>query len=319
MAPRPVQVSPIAHRFKLLGEATQEPRPTLASVNVVDARVRLPQDCRPSSRYTAPERQTEQYDRVLDLTAKMNAGSTSALLADLDAAGVRQAVVHAESEGGEDATALNDALLDLLAAHPDRFVGVGAVDIPGRRPTEVARQVVRFAEVGLRGVSVQPAFLGLDIDDRSLYPMYSRAEELALVVCLHTGITYSRLHPLRHERAELLDQVACDFPDLRLVACHAGWPWATEFTAVARRHPTVYLEFGGLAPKYVARPGTGWDALFAMLPNLLRDQVLYGSDWPVISPERAVREWRESGLDEASLQALLHDNTTQLFGLPANP
>lgn len=286
-------------------------------MSVVDARVRLPQDCRPSRRYTAPRRQTEQYDRVLDLTEKMNAGTVSGLLADLDAADVDRAVVHAESEGGEDADALNAALLELLAAHPDRFVGVGCVDIPGCRPTEIARQVVRVAEAGLRGLSMQPAFLGLDTDDCSLYPMYSRAEELGLVVFLHTGITYSRMHPLRHERPELLDQVACDFPDLRLVACHAGWPWATEFAAVARRHPTVYLEFGGLAPKYVARSGTGWDALFTMLPNLLRDQVLYGSDWPVIAPERAVREWRESGLDEASLQALLHDNAANLFGLTA--
>jgi predicted TIM-barrel fold metal-dependent hydrolase len=144
--------------------------------------------------------------------------------------------------------------------------------------------------------------------------MYSRAEELGLILFVHTGITYSRIHPMRHERAEMLDQVACDFPDLRLVACHAGWPWSTEYAAVARRHPTVYLEFGGLAPKYVAKPATGWDALFVMMPNLLRGQVLYGSDWPVIAPDRAVREWRASGLGETALCALLHDNAAALFG-----
>ena len=131
---------------------------------------------------------------------------------------------------------------------------------------------------------MQPAFFGLDIDARELYPTYARAEELGLVVAIHTGITYSRMHPLRHERAELFDQVACDFPDLRLIAAHAGWPWATEYAAVARRHPTVFLEFGALAPKYVAKPGTGWDAVFGMMPSVLRDQVLYGSDWPMMPP-----------------------------------
>ncbi|MBV9172511.1 MAG: amidohydrolase family protein, partial [Chloroflexi bacterium] len=125
----------------------------------------------------------------------------------------------------------------------------------------------------------------------------------------------SRMHPIRHERPELLDQVACDFPDLRLIACHAGWPWATEFAAVARRHPTVYLEFGAIAPKYVARPGTGWDAMFGMMSNLLQDQILYGSDWPMMSPERAIAEWRQSGLSEASLSALLSANARRLFGL----
>ncbi len=284
-------------------------------MSIIDARVRLPQDRRERARYRAPSRQTEQYDRVLNLSDKMNAGSLAALLVELDAQGITHAVMHAESEGGEDADGLNDALRVVLDQHPGRFTGMGCVDIGLASPTEMVRQAVRAAGRGFAGVSFQPAFFGRDIDDRMLYPLYSRAEELGLVVAVHTGITYSRMHPIRHERAELLDQVACDFPDLRLVACHAGWPWATEFAAVARRHPTVFLEFGGLAPKYVARAGTGWDALFGLMPSVLREQVLYGSDWPVIAPSRAIGEWRGSGLPEAALQALLHDNAARLFGL----
>lgn len=282
-------------------------------MSIIDARVRLPQDRRAGA-YAAPPRQTEQYDAVLGLTDKMNSGTLDGLLAELDAEGIDRAVMHAESEGGEDGEALNDSLADVLAEHPGRFRGVGCIDVPGARPTEMARQASRVADRGFVGVTLQPAFFGIDIDERALYPLYSRAEELGLAVCLHTGITYSRLHPLRHERAEMLDQVACDFPDLRLVACHAGWPWATEYAAVARRHPTVHLEFGALAPKYVARPGTGWDALFGLMDNVLRDQVLYGSDWPMMPPERALREWRESGLSEPTLRALLHDNCSRLFG-----
>lgn len=283
---------------------------------IIDARVRLPQDQRPGP-YAAPARQTEQYDKVLGLTDKMNSGTLDGLIATLDAVGIGRAVMHAESEGGEDAESLNAALDKVVAAYPDRFKGVGCVDVANARPTQIARQAVRIAERGFVGLTVQPAFFGIDIDQRLLYPMYGRAEELGLIVCVHTGITYSRMHPLRHERAEMLDQVACDFPDLKLVACHAGWPWSTEYAAVARRHPTVYLEFGGLAPKYVARPGTGWDALFGMMPNLLRGQVLYGSDWPVMPPQRAVGEWRASGLDDAALAALLHDNAATLFGFEA--
>lgn len=285
-------------------------------MTIIDARVRLPQDRRRGSTYDVPARQAEQYDRVLDLTQKMNSGTLTGLLEVLDAEGVDQAVMHAESEGGEDADALNDDLRRVLDEHPERFIGIGCVDISQSSPTAVVAQAVRAHERGLVGVSFQPAFFGRDIDDRHLYPLYSRAEELGLVVAVHTGITYSRLHPLRHERPELLDQVACDFPDLRLIACHAGWPWATEFAAVARRHPTVFLEFGGIAPKYVARAGTGWDAMFGMMANVLRDQVLYGSDWPVISPSRALSEWRASGLPTAALDALLGGNARRLFEWP---
>jgi predicted TIM-barrel fold metal-dependent hydrolase len=285
-------------------------------MKVIDARVRLPQDRRGSSSYEVPARQAEQYDKVLDLTEKMNAGTLDGLLAVLDSEGIGSAVMHAESEGGEDADALNDDLRGVLDEHPDRFIGIGCVDIGNPSPTALVGQLVRARDRGFVGVSFQPAFFGRDIDDRHLYPLYSRAEETGMVVAVHTGITYSRLHPLRHERPELLDQVACDFPDLSLIACHAGWPWATEFAAVARRHPTVFLEFGGLAPKYVARPGTGWDATFAMMANVLGDQVLYGSDWPVISPTRALAEWRASGLPAPALEALLGANASRLFDWP---
>lgn len=288
-------------------------------MSIVDARVRLPQHLRTDATYSAPTRQTEQYDRVLGLTDKLNSATLSGLLATMDAEDIECAVMHAESEGGESADALNEALTNVVTQHPDRFIGAGTVDLSTLVPTRAARQVAVLHSYGLRGVALQPAFFGLDIDTRTLYPIYSRAEELGLVVAVHTGVTYSRMHPLRHERPEMLDQVACDFPDLRLIACHAGWPWVTEYCAVARRHPTVYLEFGGLAPKYVAKPGTGWDALFGMLPNVLREQVLYGSDWPVMEPRRALAEWRACGLPAEARDALFAGNARRLFGLIQYP
>jgi predicted TIM-barrel fold metal-dependent hydrolase len=285
-------------------------------MTIIDARVRLPQDRRERSDYQVPDLQRQQYDQVLQLTDKLNAGTLAGLLSTMDSAGIDHAVLHAESEGGESADRLNDAVAAVVAEHRGRFVGIGTVDLAPGRPSYMARQAASIRDQGLVGVSIQPAFSGLDIDDRRLYPLYARAEELGLVVAIHTGITYSRMHPLKHERPELLDQVACDFPELRLVALHAGWPWVTEFCAVARRHPTVYLEFGGLAPKYVGRPGTGWDTLFLLMRSLLREQVLYGSDWPVFPPERALAEWRALDLPATVTQALLGGNAARLFGLP---
>lgn len=284
-------------------------------MHVVDARVRLPQDQRGQQRYAAPAAQLEQYDRRLELSEKMDAGTLAGLLGTMDDEGIARAAMHAESEGGEDPGALNDALARVIAEHPERFVGFGCVDPSVGYPRLLVEQARSAHGMGFVGISIQPAFSGIGIDDRRLYPAYACAEELGLIAAIHTGINYSRLHPMRHERPELLDQVACDFPDLRIIAAHAGWPWAAEYAAVALRHPTVFLEFGGLAPRYVSRPGTGWDALFGLMPNLLQDQILYGSDWPVMSPKRALAEWRESGLDEVTLDALLSRNATRLLAL----
>ncbi len=265
-------------------------------MELIDARVRLPEELRVRVRGSSPALLHEQYDRVLDLTAKTEAGTLEQLLEELDRSEVARAVVHAEYEDDADALQLNDAVATLVSKFPDRFRGVGTIDLPPRSPTAAVRQVDALARLGLVGVNVQPAFFGMDIDDRRLYPTYSRAEELGLVVAIHTGINYSRIHPMRHERAELLDQVACDFPDLRLMACHGGWPWVAEYCAVARRHPTVYLEFGGLAPRYVGQRGTGWDVLFTYLPSSSRTRSCSrrtgpSCHWPASSTSGAPSVW----------------------------
>jgi uncharacterized protein len=289
-------------------------------MKIIDARVRLPQERRATKEYAAPARQTEAYDRVLSLRDKVNSGSLDNLLSGMKEQGIAHAVMHAESEGGEDADLLNEALAKVLVEHPGTFKGVGCIGIADQTPGQMAAQAVRAEGLGMIGLSLQPAFFGVDIDDRVLYPVYARAEELGLIVALHTGINYSRMHPMRHEHPQMLDQVACDFPDLKLIASHAGWPWSAEFAAVARRHPTVFMEFGGLAPKYVARSGSGWDPMFTMMPNVLREQMLYGTDWPTMDQGRALSEWRESGLNDEALQALFHDNAAKLFGFePSTP
>ena len=99
------------------------------------------------------------------------------------------------------------------------------------------------------------------IDDRVLYPVYAKADELGLQVAVHTGINYTVSYPIRNDQPLQVDQVACDFPGLVLIACHAGWPWVTEMVAVLRKHPNVYAEFGGLAPRYVCEPNTGWEVM----------------------------------------------------------
>ncbi len=282
---------------------------------VVDARVRLPLDRRPAAPPSAAMHR-HRYDEVLNVTGKLQAGTTEALLADLRANGVGHAVVHAETEGGEDVAALNAATAQLVSEHSNLLSGFGTVTMPPPSGGSAGREVRDCAELGLIGVNIQPAFAGMDTHDRRLYAAYARAEELGLIVALHTGINYSRVYPMAHERPEFLDQVACDFPDLRIIACHSGWPWVAEYCAVARRHPTVHLELGGLAPKYVLKPGTGWDPLAGMLNNVLREQVLFATDWPVFSHERALSEWRAGQLRPATVDALLGGNGRALFGQP---
>jgi len=279
---------------------------------VVDFRVRLPTELRPPEEL--PPAYVTQYDAVLGLEERRDL-TLKPLFAEMDAAGVGHAVVHAEYEHGDPADALNEAVAELVARQPDRLFGFGTATLEPLRVMRAVRQVARVAELGLRGINLQPSFFGLAIDHPQLYPVYAKACELGLAVGVHTGVNYTSHLPIRNDHPLQLDQVACDLPELTLIACHAGWPWAAEMVAVARKHPTVYLEFGGLAPKYVGAPGTGWEPVFRFMNSLLAGQVLYGTDWPVFPMERALAEWRALGLRPAVLDALLGGNAARLLEL----
>lgn len=281
---------------------------------VIDARVRLPQDLRPDGSARKPAALTARYDAVLD-TEHRRHRPLAELEEELRAAGVARAVVHAEYEHGDDADELNDATAKLVAAAPERFTGIGTVSMSPLEPMRAVRQARRVAELGLLGVNVQPAFFDVAIDDRRLYPLYATCSELGLVVAVHTGVNYSTVSPIETERPTRLDVVACHFPELRIIACHAAWPWIPEMVAVLRRHPNVYVDFGGLAPRYVGEPGSGWEVMRRFMDGLLSGQVLFATDWPVFPVQRALDEWRGMGLRDTTLSGLLGGNVARLLRL----
>jgi uncharacterized protein len=277
----------------------------------IDFRVRLPHELRPFEEVPAELR--EQYDAVLGLDAK-SARTLDDLRSDMKDARVDQAVVHAEYEHGDSVDQMNEAVGVLVADEPDRFYGFGSVSLLTPRIRGMIRQTEAIRHLGLVGVNIQPSFFGLSLDARELYPVYAKAEELGLIVALHTGVNYTANLPIKNDHPLQLDQVACDFPDLKLVACHAGWPWVTEMVAVLRKHRNVYAEFGGLAPKYVFADGTGWEVMHRMMNSLVSGQILFGTDWPVYPQPAAVEEWQSGDLKPHVLTALMGGNAATLLG-----
>ena len=138
--------------------------------------------------------------------------------------------------------------------------------------------------------------------------------EKNLLVALHTGINYTTNQPMAGENPILLDEIACDFPDLTIVASHGGWPWISEMVAVARKHPQIYIEFGGLAPKYIGSQGTGWEVMYRFMNSVLKDQILYGTDWPTMDHQRTVKEWEAIELKLEVRKALMVGNARKLIG-----
>jgi uncharacterized protein len=280
-------------------------------MTVIDFRARLPHDLRPDEEL--PFEYRDQYDRVLGLTEKTQR-TLGDLRREMAEGGVDHAVVHAEYETGDPADALNESLAKLVTEDPSLFSGFGTISMEPLSIRRALGQLQHIKDLGLVGMGCQPSFVGMAMDDRRMYPVYARAAELGLPIALHTGINYTTHQPIRNDHPLQVDQVACDFPDVTIIACHAGWPWVTEMVAVMRKHPNVYAEFGGLAPKYVLAQNTGWEVMHRFMNSVLSEQILFGTDWPVYRMDAALEEWRAGDLKPHVLDRLLGQNAARLLG-----
>jgi hypothetical protein len=280
---------------------------------IIDFRVKLPtRDTREQPQPPVPEEYLH-YDEVYEGFLQNLDCTVEDWLEEAGRCGVDLGVMQAEVEWA-DPKELNDRLSTVVRDNADRVAcGFGCVD--PRDVMGAVEEVDRaILDLGLSGIVFEPGFLGISPTDRRCYPVYARCAQLGVPVGLHTGINFSSHGPLEHERPVLIDRIACDFPQLTLICHHGGWPWPHEAAAVAWKHKNVYLEFGAIAPRYMAPgAGGGWGDIPHLIDTVLREQVLFGADWPMLRYERALEEIELLGLRPQSREAYLGGNARRLL------
>jgi predicted TIM-barrel fold metal-dependent hydrolase len=204
---------------------------------------------------------------------------------------------------------------DLCAENPNRFSGLAGVDpfrgMQGLRDLEAA-----VRQHGFVGAHLYPHWFGLAPDDAKYYPYYAKCCELDIPIMMQVGqnLVYSRERRLPSVgRPICLDKVAIDFPELKLLGIHIGTPWSDEMIAMAWKHENVFIGVDAYAPKHWPAP------LVHYLNSYGREKVLFGTDWPVIDPERAVKEIDDLHLRPETMRALMRDNALRVFRLPESP
>lgn len=194
------------------------------------------------------------------------------------------------------------------AAHPDRFSGLAGAD-PTRGMAQL-KDLERAADMGFVGVHAYPHWFSLPPDAARWYPIYAKCCELELPFMLQVGQNLIYQKDVRLPsvaRPILLDQVAIDFPDLTLIGIHVGTPWADEMIAMAWKHENVFIGIDAYAPKHLP------PSLVRYMDSYGADKVLFGTDWPVIDPRRAVKEVEAHGLRPASFAKVMRENAVRIF------
>jgi predicted TIM-barrel fold metal-dependent hydrolase len=222
--------------------------------------------------------------------------------------------VDYESVSGRPPVA-NEEIAAAAADNPDVLIPFASID-PARGEAG-AREVRRLVdEHGIRGFKFHPNLQAFFPNDRAVYPLYEAIAEAGVPALFHTG--HSGIGAglpggggirLKYSNPMYVDDVAVDFPELKIVLAHPSFPWQDEAISIALHKPHVYIDLSGWSPKYFP------PQLVQYARTLLKRQVLFGSDYPMITPDRWLADFAQLGFDEETTALILKENAARLLGL----
>jgi predicted TIM-barrel fold metal-dependent hydrolase len=210
----------------------------------------------------------------------------------------------------------NTEVLEAARANPDVLIPFASIDPhKGKLAVREARELI---SQGVRGFKFHPNIQRFWPNDTEFYPFYDVIAEAGLIALFHTGTTgIGAGMPggggvrLKYSNPMAVDDVAADFPDLKIILAHPSFPWQDEALAISVHKPNVYIDLSGWSPKYFP------EILVQYINTRLRDKMLFGSDYPLLTPERWLRDFEQIPIRDEVRPLVLKENALRLFGLRA--
>lgn len=225
----------------------------------------------------------------------------------MDQGGVQKGLMSAWW-GPEGELISNDEVAASVKRFPDRLVGIGSVNL--YKPMEAVREVRRCVNMlGFKGIRIVQWLWNLVPTDRRYYPVYAECIEQNVPICLQVGHT-GPLRPSEPGRPiPYIDQVALDFPELKLVCGHIGYPWTNEMIAVATKHINVYIDTSAYSAKRFP------SELIQYMKTNGKQKVLFGSNYPMITPAQCLENIEDLGLEKETEALFLYKNAQRVFSI----
>ena len=169
----------------------------------------------------------------------------------------------------------NNVLADVVAEFPNRFFALASISpFDGMAGVREFERLIK--ERKLNGLRVAALYNNLAASDRRYYPLYAKCVELDVPVRIYSTMNYANDRPYDLGHPRHLDQIAMDFPELRIDAALSGWPWVNDLVGLMRRHPNLYCDTSAHHPHYFGVAGSGWEMFIQFGNTLLQDKIMVG-------------------------------------------
>ena len=222
--------------------------------------------------------------------------------------------VDASTASGHPAISSEEILAE-AAEHADVLIPFGSVD-PLRGADAVAQARSLARDHGARGFKFHPSLQGFAPNDPAFYPLWAEIESLGVPALFHTGQTGigaglpgGRGIKLRLSDPMLVDDVAADFPWLTVILAHPSVPWAASSVSIATHKANVYIDLSGWSPKYFPAD------LVRAANSFLQDKVLFGTDYPLLTPVRWLKDFESLEFKPEARAKILKANAVRVLGL----
>jgi predicted TIM-barrel fold metal-dependent hydrolase len=256
-------------------------------------------------------------DNIWEASSRLMQGADAAdhLVRILDDTGIQRALFCGFDNTSTRGRVLdNQVVAEMQRKHPDRFTVLAGVD-PYKGVEAVREFEHAIRELGLKGLRIVPFELEMYPNDRRLYPLYEKCVELDVIMESHSSVNFTQSRLMEYAHPKYLDEVACDFPELKIIADHAGWPWINEIVAQAWRHYNFYICISSIRPKYLGTANSGWEMLLHYGNTVIQDKILWASTWPFLPIKRGIEETLALPLKDEVKEKWFFRNAARLFGV----
>ena len=236
---------------------------------------------------------------------------------EMDESGVHQAVllpIDATTAHGCKIVS-NEQVAKLVEKQP-RFIGFASVD--PNLPEAPAQLEQAIRKLGLRGLKLDPSFQRFRLGDRQhAFPVYQTCAELGIPVLLHVGLSWTPSGLAQFSQPLDLEEAVQMFPKVNFILAHFAWPWVNEAVMLAVKYPNVYLDTAILysgTPKNAYQRILGDQVGLDVLERSLKNQIVFGSNYPRVDMRRSVRGIRALKVSPALMNSIFSANAERLLG-----